>query len=75
MVLEIATAGPGYNTLDELIEGGARAGQKIMMPRDQRLPRTDAMNASIQLTTFAEPVPGGDLYRTWFSRESITSPA
>jgi glyoxalase family protein len=51
-VLEIATAGPGYD-FDEAIEA---LGQKIMMPRDQQLPggRDERL---IHLTTYAEPVP------------------
>ena len=51
-VLEIATAGPGYD-LDEPIES---LGQRIMLPRDQQLPGGRDDHA-IQLTTHAEPVP------------------
>jgi glyoxalase family protein len=51
-VLEIATAGPGYD-FDEPIEA---LGQRIMLPRDQQLPggRDEQL---IQATTHPEPVP------------------
>jgi glyoxalase family protein len=51
-VLEIATAGPGYD-FDEPIEA---LGQRIMLPRDQQLPGGRDERA-IQMTTHAEPVP------------------
>jgi glyoxalase family protein len=51
-MLEIATAGPGYDYDEDI----AALGQKIMMPRDQQLPggRDERL---IHLTTYAEPVP------------------
>ncbi len=51
-VLEIATAGPGYDYDEDMAE----LGRKIMMPRAQQLPdgRDERL---IHLTTFAEPVP------------------
>jgi glyoxalase family protein len=51
-VLEIATAGPGYD-FDEPIEA---LGRRIMLPRDQQLPGGRDEQA-IQATTNQEPVP------------------
>lgn len=51
-VLEIATAGPGYD-FDEPIEA---LGQRIMLPRDQQLPGGRDEHA-IHATTHPEPVP------------------
>jgi glyoxalase family protein len=50
--LEIATAGPGY-AYDEPIEA---LGRQIMLPREQQLPG-GRDERSIQMTTYAEPVP------------------